>query len=157
MYIQYFTIMNERLKQFLTMEGISPARFAEVVGINRSGISHLLAGRNKPSFEFIQKLLTSYPTLNPEWLILGKGKPYKDGRIVENPAPEIPQTVQVPLEEPVLFEENSEPELFIDLEEDSQPLENQKKFPDIEYDREKSAVKIARITVFYSDGTFEDR
>ena len=51
--------MNDRLKQFLAMEGLSPARFAEVMGIQRSGISHLLAGRNKPSFEFIQNMMTA--------------------------------------------------------------------------------------------------
>ena len=51
--------MNQRLKQFLDMEGLSPARFAEELGIQRSGMSHLLAGRNKPSFEFIQKMMTA--------------------------------------------------------------------------------------------------
>lgn len=143
LYTINFTKMNERLKQFLTMEGISPARFAEIVGINRSGISHLLAGRNKPSFEFIQKMLVSFPTLNPEWLILGKGKPYKDGTAT--------------VEESLFQMEPSEPEIFEEPQQPSEPLQNQINNPAIEYDREISAGKIARITVFYTDGTFEDR
>ena len=69
--------MHNRLKQFLTMENISPARFAEELGIQRSGISHLLSGRNKPSFEFLQKMMSAYPDLNAEWLILGKAVPSK--------------------------------------------------------------------------------
>ena len=67
--------MNDRLKQFLAMEGLSPARFAEIMGIQRSGVSHLLSGRNKPSFEFIEKFLAAFPDVNVEWLILGKGRP----------------------------------------------------------------------------------
>ena len=78
--------MHDRLKQFLSMENLSPARFAEELGIQRSGISHLLAGRNKPSFEFLQRMMTAYPDVNYEWLILGKGRPYKSDRKV----PEIP-------------------------------------------------------------------
>lgn len=149
--------MNERLKQFLTMEAISPARFAEIIGINRSGISHLLSGRNKPSFEFIQKMLASYPDLNPDWLILGKGKPYKDGRNVENPLPQASETLSDLQEDLPLFEEEAEPELFEPALPASQPLENPKNNPVIVNDRAKSAKKIARITVYFTDGTFEDR
>lgn len=149
--------MNDRLRQFLTMEGISPARFAEIVGINRSGISHLLAGRNKPSFEFIQKMLASYPDLNPEWLILGKGKPYKDGRQVENQLPQTPETLSDISEDLPLFAERSEPEIFEMEIPDSQAPENPKNNPAIANDRAKSAKRIARITVYYSDGTYEDR
>ena len=75
--------MNERLKQFLTMENLTPGQFADIMGIQRSGISHLLSGRNKPSYDFIQKMMTCFPTLNIEWLILGKGKPYKDSSEME--------------------------------------------------------------------------
>ena len=82
--------MHDRLKQFLTMEGLSPARFAEVMGIQRSGISHLLSGRNKPSFEFLEKMMTAYPDINYEWLILGKGRPYKSDRPLPEKAENAP-------------------------------------------------------------------
>ena len=139
--------MNERLKQFLTMEGISPARFAEIVGINRSGISHLLAGRNNPSFEFIQKMLSSFPDLNPEWLILGKGKPYKTGE----------KNGSLPQSEPEIFEEPVETELFTEEIPLPELPENPKNNPVTTDDRAKSAKKIARITVFFTDGSYEDR
>lgn len=70
--------MNERLVQFLSLEQLSPARFADILGIQRSGISHILSGRNKPSFEFLEKIILKYPQLNLEWLITGKGKVYKE-------------------------------------------------------------------------------
>ena len=70
--------MKDRLNLFLTMEGISASEFAKEMGIQRSGISHLLAGRNKPSYEFISTMLSHYPKLNAEWLLLGIGNPYKD-------------------------------------------------------------------------------
>lgn len=69
--------MDKRLQQFLELEDLTPSKLADILQIQRSGISHLLSGRNKPSFDFIEGLLTNFPQINPEWLILGKGKPYK--------------------------------------------------------------------------------
>ena len=60
------------------MEGLSPSQFADKLGVQRSGVSHLLSGRNKPSFEFINKMLVAFPKINPDWLITGNGKAYRD-------------------------------------------------------------------------------
>ena len=46
--------MKSRLQQFLEVEQLSPARLSEIMGIQRSGLSHILSGRNKPGFDFIQ-------------------------------------------------------------------------------------------------------
>ena len=70
--------MNRRLQQFLEVEKLSPARLADSLGIQRSGISHILSGRNKPSYEFINNFLTRYPQIDATWLITGKGKMYKE-------------------------------------------------------------------------------
>ncbi len=70
--------MNNRLQQFLELENLTPARLADTLGVQRSGLSHILSGRNKPGFEFITKLLTKFPHINSEWLIMGNGKPYKE-------------------------------------------------------------------------------
>lgn len=70
--------MNSRLQLILDLENLSPARLADMIGIQRSGLSHILSGRNKPSFEFINKLLMKFPDINAEWLITGKGKPLKE-------------------------------------------------------------------------------
>ena len=70
--------MNNRLQQFLELENITPARLADTLGVQRSGLSHILSGRNKPGYEFLTKLLTKFPHINSDWLLLGKGKPYKN-------------------------------------------------------------------------------
>jgi hypothetical protein len=70
--------MKERLLRFLNHQQLSSAKFAEVIGVQPSSVSHILSGRNNPGFDFIQKILRSYPYLNAEWLILGKGDMLKD-------------------------------------------------------------------------------
>lgn len=70
--------MKDRLQQFLDLEQLTPAKLADILEVQRSGLSHILSGRNKPGFDFINKLLTKFPSLNSDWLITGKGKVYKD-------------------------------------------------------------------------------
>lgn len=69
--------MKERLAQFLKSEGLTAVKFAEIMEVQPSSISHLLSGRNKPNFEFISRLLLRFPTLNPDWIINGAGDVYK--------------------------------------------------------------------------------
>lgn len=73
--------MNRRLQQFLSAENISQSQFAESIGVARANVSHILSGRNKPGFDFIEKTITAYPALNVEWLIAGKGKMYRSSSI----------------------------------------------------------------------------
>jgi len=65
--------MKERIVQFLASERISPAEFADKIGVQRSSMSHILNGRNHPSAAFLQKMLQIYPSLNPRWLMIGDG------------------------------------------------------------------------------------
>ena len=66
--------MKDRITLFLKTEGISPAEFADKIGVQRSSVSHVLNGRNYPSASFIQKMLSSYRNLNSRWLLLGEGE-----------------------------------------------------------------------------------
>jgi transcriptional regulator with XRE-family HTH domain len=70
--------MTDRLTQFLAAEQLTPARFADILGVNRAGISHILAGRNKPGYDFLEKFIKHYPAVNIEWFITGRGKMYKE-------------------------------------------------------------------------------
>ena len=69
--------MKERILEFLRSENKSSAQFAEEIGVQPSGISHILSGRNNPSLDFVMKMLDKYPDLSVEWLLFGKGKMYK--------------------------------------------------------------------------------
>ena len=79
--------MNYRLQQFLSAENITQAQFADIIGVARASVSHIIAGRNKPGFDFIQNMSRHCPDLNLEWLINGKGRMYKEGR--QKAAPEM--------------------------------------------------------------------
>ena len=64
---------HERLKLMISHLGITQSEFADKMGIQRSSISHLLSGRNKPGFSFFEKLLETFPEINIEWFVSEKG------------------------------------------------------------------------------------
>jgi DNA-binding XRE family transcriptional regulator len=76
--------MKDRLQEILTRERLSPARFAELVGVQRSSVSHILSGRNKPSLDFLQKTLTHFGHINPDWLISGNGTYKRSGASIRS-------------------------------------------------------------------------
>tara|TARA_R110002096_G_scaffold1049_6_gene5598 strand:+ start:593 stop:967 length:375 start_codon:yes stop_codon:yes gene_type:complete len=64
---------SKRLQKVIDYYGESASSFAEKIGVQRSSISHILSGRNKPSLEFVLKILSSYPEVELYWLLNGKG------------------------------------------------------------------------------------
>lgn len=62
-----------RLELLLKYYGLSAAAFADKIEVQRSGISHLLSGRNKPSLDFVMKVVQTFPEVNLYWLLNGKG------------------------------------------------------------------------------------
>ena len=70
--------LYKRLQQFLDAENISQAQLADTLGVARAGISHILSGRNKPGFDFLEAMALHYPRISMDWLLTGKGKMYKD-------------------------------------------------------------------------------
>ncbi len=63
---------------------MNASRFAETIGVQRSSISHIISGRNKPSLDLINKILEGFPKVSTDWLLLGKGDMYIDE---SNPKP----------------------------------------------------------------------
>ena len=63
----------KRLEKVIHYYGLSASAFAEKIGVQRSSISHILSGRNKPSLEFVLKILSSFPEVDLYWLLNGKG------------------------------------------------------------------------------------
>lgn len=64
--------ISERLQMVIKMNGMTNSTFADEIGVQRSSISHVLAGRNKPSIDFIQKILDTFPKVDANWLVTGK-------------------------------------------------------------------------------------
>lgn len=59
----------QRIKRLIEDSDLSSAAFADKLGVQRSSISHILSGRNKPSLDFVMKLLEAFPTVSPDWLL----------------------------------------------------------------------------------------
>ena len=123
--------MNTRLEQFLAAENITQSQFADNLGVARASISHLLAGRNKPSFDFIESVARCYPELNLEWLITGGGTMYKK-----------PKNGQNPIEGSLFGPEIDQPIKTLTSNKKAQSAKGQR--------------LISKIMVFYDDGTFEE-
>ena len=62
-----------RLKKVMDFYQLSAATFADKIGVQRSSISHLLSGRNKPSLDFVLKVLDEFKDVELYWLLNGKG------------------------------------------------------------------------------------
>ncbi len=65
--------MTDRIQAILKSLDLSPSQLADAISVQRSSLSHILSGRNKPSLDFVSKLLNSFPQVSPDWLIFGNG------------------------------------------------------------------------------------
>lgn len=126
-----------RLEFLLEYYNVSASAFADKLGIQRSGLSHLLSGRNKPSLDFILKVIETFPEVDIYWLLNGKGSFPKDDNIKS--------TITAP-PAPV----NTTKDLFTQ-EEQEPSTGKQSENSTVNYEEEN----IERIVVFYTNGTFK--
>jgi transcriptional regulator with XRE-family HTH domain len=61
--------INDKIKQILIDKNLTPSYFADEIGVQRSSISHILSGRNRPSFDIIQKIIRRFPDLGYDWIM----------------------------------------------------------------------------------------
>ncbi|MDR1023658.1 MAG: helix-turn-helix domain-containing protein [Prevotellaceae bacterium] len=144
--------MKERILQFLALENLSPTRFADQLGVQRSGVSHILAGRNKPSYDFIEKMLLTFPNISAEWLLLGKGEMSKAATVA---APQMLSLFEErPLEKKIAASA-APPNGKTEGEQSSMENEEVKKFTDLQHITAQTTEKMVEtITIFYTDKTF---
>ena len=145
--------MNERIQQFLNVKGLSASEFADRIGVQRSNVTHVLHGRNKPSFQFIEKMMKEFPEINAKWLILGEGE-IVGGGVVANEQQSKKEAGIWDQPDFQLAQKTLEPEVQNrPVGNDSQQSEGREKshvFTAIS----QSSKPIERIVVFYSDQTF---
>lgn len=137
--------MNTRLKQFLSAENITQAQFADNINVVRASVSHVLSGRNNPSYEFIRSIMVKYPNLNIEWLMFGKGKMYKDAVMPEQPQKANDDILFPEFEEEQLLEQYASEEVTIETETpDSIPqvVVNQR--------------KVSKVIILFDDGSYQE-
>ena len=80
--------MREKLTILMKSEQLTMTKFAELLGIQPSGISHILSGRNNASLDMVKKVLRRFPQINPDWLLLDKDEMYRTER--PNQSSELP-------------------------------------------------------------------
>lgn len=160
-----FTIMKDRLQRFLELEQLTPSRLADILGIQRSGLSHILSGRNKPGFDFIQKIIVKFPSLNADWLLTGKGKIYKESSsapLTSSEGPLYPKEARFFSNEPesvnhsysenaieVSSNQNFKPDL-------TQPELSENSINDFNQAIHAEKKNLKKIIMIYSDGTFTE-
>jgi len=132
-------MMTERIRLILKTLNLSPARLADEINVQRSGVSHILSGRNKPSLDFVMKILAAYPEINSDWLMFGKGKMFK--------VADKKETAQT--------EKYEKPEIKKDKTGNTESNVNREvRTPDSS--NVKGEKKIVKIVAFYSDNTFRE-
>ena len=136
--------MNTRLKQFLAAENITQAQFADHINVVRASVSHVLSGRNNPSYEFIRSIMLKYPLLNIEWLMFGKGRMYKDTAYQEEP-----QTSEIP----ALFADDDEAGPVQAL---PHPVNQPQPAEEIKPEILVNQRKVSKIIVLFDDGSFQE-
>ena len=122
----------------MKLNNLSASAFADEIGVQRSSVSHILSGRNKPSLDFVIKVLNRFPNVSSDWLLLGKTD-------VTNVKQE-PENKQKGSDVVKLTNVNN-----------SQNTENKANEQNVDTNVNSNASKkeIKKIVIFYSDGTFE--
>lgn len=63
--------MKSRIEKIMLENSMSASQFADKIGVPRSGLSHVLKGRNKPSLDYVLKVLNAFPQIDSNWLLTG--------------------------------------------------------------------------------------
>ncbi|WP_304197112.1 helix-turn-helix transcriptional regulator [Flavobacterium alvei] len=146
----------KRIEIILDYYGLNASSFADKIGVQRSSLSHLLSGRNKPSLDFILKILDVFPEVDLYWMLNGKGSFPKSELAIESNA-----TSPTPIlnTQTTASEIEKQPDLFSEklVLEKNEKVENQ--FPRISNSKiptiSKTEDEIDRIVIFYTNGTFK--
>lgn len=144
----------KRLELILDFYNVNASAFADKIGVQRSSLSHLLSGRNKPSLEFILKIVEVFPDVDLYWLLNGIGSFPKNNsteKVVSIPESKINHP-------PTSLNINEEDDLFSQVE---SKIDVEKATPKMEIETEKKSnpdykSDIDKIVIFYKNGTFKD-
>lgn len=140
-------MIKERIRKIIEHEKISFSKFADIIGMQRSGVSHILSGRNNPSLDVIQNILESFSYINAEWLISGKGnmfKPSEQSRLFDKTT----DNEEVINDQKRKKQINSNSEKYSDTNSNSKKISNSH---DVNLDRE-----IDRVIIFFKDNSFKE-
>ena len=139
----------KRLESVLEYYGLNASAFADKIGVQRSSMSHLLSGRNKPSLDFVMKILEVFPDVDLYWILIGRGTFPKSNN---EEAVETQKSSS-----PILSNQNVENDLFSGIEINSEEEKREtKKSPVLNNENfNLEDGEIEKIVLFYKNGTFK--
>ena len=170
--------INERITKILEYSGFTASEFADEIDVQRSSISHIVSGRNKPSLEFITKIKSRFPELSWDWIVFGKGEmkesntPTPIAEKTETTAPDLFTLIDEDYKNEIFVQENLQNEIERELN-DSFPTVEKNKISDSQRLGIKNDIsniqnivnedvmnktndnKIKKIVFFYENGKFE--
>lgn len=115
--LQMYLLMIERINQILKVKSLTSRQFAEEIGIQPSGMSHILSGRNRPSLDFIIKVINRYPDINISWLVFGTGDMFTNVNLSKNQTSSDNNPTLFPtLSQPMVEDVNNLPQQQSDVE-----------------------------------------
>jgi transcriptional regulator with XRE-family HTH domain len=131
--------MIERILEIMKERKLTPSQFADEIGIQRSGVSHLISGRNKPSLEFIMKVLKRFPDVKADYLLYGITEPGASAPVLPIIEKEVSHKIPGTLfDQPEITEIRAEPKAPRTVR------------------KEKTERRVEKIVVFYDDKTFRE-
>ena len=151
---------TKRLEQLFEVYELTPSTFADKIGVQRSSISHLLSGRNKPSLDFVLKVQDVFPEVEMNWLLHGKGN------MNQSPSPTPSKSLNLfdqnnTIEQEVITIENNkeitiEPEITsTEKKLEVTPLEKTVENKSDTLTNDLTDSTIDKIVIFYKNGTFK--
>lgn len=145
----------KRLEIILDYYSLNASSFADKIGVQRSSLSHLLSGRNKPSLDFILKILEVFPDVDLYWILNGKGNFPKNSEQLDKKENSIEQVVKQNIPTPSsneIIPENLFSEIKIP---NAIPVFETKKIENQDSSKESYSNEIDKIVIFYKNGTFK--
>jgi len=155
--------MKDRIFLLIETKNLTPGKFADEIGVERSTMSHIKSDRSKPSLDMAQKVLECYPEVSAEWLILGRGPMFKQ----TNDSRELDLFSHMGINS--LKPDENEPEISVSTEPISHNnYKSDLAAPEIQGALQKNEVRdipiaslkpdrvVDRVVIFYSDQTFEE-
>lgn len=136
----------KRLESILEYYSLTASSFADKISVQRSSMSHLLSGRNKPSLDFIMKLVDEFPEVTLEWILNGKGSFPKDDFT----------STPTMISSQIKVEPEKKEDLFSTELEEKNELFEEKKITKISNFENHSENEIDRIVIFFKNGTFKN-
>ncbi len=172
-FLHLYMDLNSRVQKIINYSELSSSEFADEIGVQRSNISHVLSGRNKPSLDFLMKIKDRFPEIQWEWLIEGKGSMvFAENEAASTPSSYSLEESKINDDEPIITglfsipsqeDENTKQEevkseisepIQYNIVENTPEISENKNTSEAETPSEKSN-NIKKIVFFYENGKFE--